>query len=554
MTPRKLRVVSMRNARRVVQVISFCTFVYLFLLTIGQYDPSIKRIALLSEAPVDTYFRIDPLLGLLVMVSTRRLVEVMLVYALPVVVITALMGRFFCGWVCPLGVCLDASSKLCFRHARDRSQGSKFRNIKYYILLGMLAAALFGSQLAYLLDPITLITRAFTFALFPLVQLALRSLGQVETIASPFSGLLASPLFPRDVQYFFRLNFLAAAALIGIIALNSVSRRFWCRNLCPLGALLAIFSKFSVIRRQVSGKCTNCMKCATSCRMAAIDQNPRHYQATECIYCYDCTQMCPTLATRISLSLQTQGYRSSLDLSRRRVIQAVGSGVVVALLARTNASAKTSRTGNVKTSSEFLIRPPGALPEDEFVNRCVRCSECMKVCPTGGLQPAITEAGFAGLWTPVLVPRLGECTQNCNLCAQVCSSQAIQPFEISEKSHIYIGRAVIDRSQCIAWNSDRKCLVCDEHCSYHAVYWQRVDGIQRPFVDEYKCVGCGICENACPIQPCAAIRVYSFGDRRHWTREQQKAFFEQGTRLRGNRVIESIPKNEDSSSRSFSSE
>ena len=215
-------------------------------------------------------------------------------------------------------------------------------------------------------------------------------------------------------------------------------------------------------------------------------------------------------------------------MSRRRLFQGIGIGALAAVLGKTNAAAKTSRAGLIPLSSPALIRPPGALPEEEFTNRCIRCSECMKVCPTGGLQPAITEAGIAGLWSPVLVPRIGECTQNCNLCSQVCSSQAIQPFEISEKPHIYIGRAVIDRSQCIVWNSGKQCLVCDEYCSYHAVHWQTVEGVRRPFVDEHKCVGCGICENACPIQPVAAIRPFSFGDKRNMSRADQKAFFEQG--------------------------
>lgn len=531
----------MRDLRRLVQVVSFCTFTYLFLLTIGQYDPTVKRIALLSSAPVDTYFRIDPLAGLAVMLSTRRLVEVMLMYALPVVILTVLVGRFFCGWICPLGACLDGADWLFFRRSRsfrrrDSSVGRKnpiaWRNVKYYLLFGIVFASLLGSQFAYFLDPITLITRAFTFVFFPIVQLGLNLLGDAGGVSSKVARLASGALFPRDVQYFFRLNFLAALVLIGIVSLNSIARRYWCRNLCPLGALLALISKFAIIRRQVGGRCNNCARCISDCRMGAIYENPREYQATECIYCYDCTRSCPTLATRIIPSIKSDGYRSKIDIRRRHVLQALGSGAALALLSRTNVAAKPSRVGNVKTSSEFLIRPPGALPEDEFVNRCIRCSACMKVCPTGGLQPAITEAGFAGLWTPVLVPRIGECTQNCNLCSQVCSSQAIQPFEIPEKSYIYIGRAVIDRSQCIAWNSDRKCLVCDEHCSYHAVYWRDVDGVRRPFVDEYKCVGCGICENACPIQPHSAIRVYSFGDRRNWTRDQQKAFYEQGIRLR----------------------
>ncbi|MDH7601677.1 MAG: 4Fe-4S binding protein [Armatimonadota bacterium] len=535
MGERKSDFFSMRTLRRVVQILSLAAFVYLFLLTVGQYDPAAKRIALLSRAPVDTYFRIDPLAGLTVMLSIRRIVPVMLFYALPIVILTVFAGRFLCGWICPLGVCLDIADKIFFRGSRRQRRGggvgqNRLRSLKYYILIAVLTASLLGGQLVYLLDPITLITRAFTFALFPIAQLGLRWVGGQDLIEQRLASAAGSPLFPRDVQYFFRLNLVAAAVFIGVIALNSITRRYWCRNLCPLGALLAVFSKASVVRRQVGGKCNNCAKCVSDCKMGAIYNNPRDYQATECIYCYDCTRVCPVLATRIAPALRSEGYKSSLDLRRRHALQAFGIGAAFAVLARTNAAAKTSRTGGVKTSSEFLIRPPGAVPEDEFVNRCIRCSECMKVCPTGGLQPAITEAGIAGLWTPVLVPKLGECTQNCNLCSQVCSSQAIQPFEISEKPYIYIGRAVIDRSQCIAWNSDRKCLVCDEHCSYHAVYWKEVDGVKRPFVNEYRCVGCGICENACPIQPHSAIRVYSFGDRRSWTREQQKAFYELGAK------------------------
>lgn len=525
------RLVSMQNLRRIVQVLAFGTYVYLFLATVGRYDPALKRIALASGAPIDTFFRIDPLLGLAAMVSTRRIVEVMLLYALPVVALTVVAGRFFCGWICPLGTCLDATDVVFFRKrkmetAAPKAHTGRARNIKYYVLIAILAAALMSAQAAYLLDPITIITRALTFAVFPMLQLGIRASANLGVSVS-------SAWFPADVQYFFRLNFLAAAVFVVIVGLNSLSRRWWCRNVCPLGALLAIISKVSIVRRQVDSKCTKCLKCIPDCKTGAILDDPTQYQATECVYCYNCTRICPPAAARIVPSLRSDGYRAKLDLNRRRTVQALGVGALVAVLGKTNAAAKTSRVGKVKTSSEYLIRPPGALPEDEFINRCIRCSECMKVCPTGGLQPALAEAGFAGLWTPVLVPRIGECTQNCNLCSQVCSTGAIGPFEISEKPHIYIGRAVIDRSQCIAWNSDRKCLVCDEYCSYHAVYWKEVEGVRRPFVDEHKCVGCGICENACPIQPVAAIRVFSFGDRRYWTREQQKAFFEQG-RTRAN--------------------
>lgn len=517
----------MENLRRVVQVLAFSAFLYLFLLTIGRYDAAAQRIVLPSAAPIDTFFRIDPLLGLGAMLSTRQVIHVMLVYALPVVVLAILAGRFFCGWICPMGVALDATDTLFFRGRKRRPTSRASRNIKYYLLAGIVAAALFGAQIAYFLDPITIITRAFTFAIFPLAQLGVGSLSGSDFVRERLPFLMTLPYFPRDVEYFFRLNFLAAVTFIGILTANAISRRYWCRNLCPLGALLGVLSRFSIVRRVVKSGCNKCTRCIPDCKMGAINDDPTHYQATECIYCYSCTAICPALSTTIAPAPRSEGYHSELDLTRRRTIQAFGAGALIALLGKTNAAAKTSRTGKTRVSSAALIRPPGSLPEDEFADRCLRCSECMKVCPTGGLQPSLTEAGIRGLWSPVLVPNIGECTQNCNLCSEVCSSQAVQPFEISEKSHIFIGTAVIDRSQCIAWNSDRQCLVCDEHCSYHALYWEDVDGVRRPFIDEHKCVGCGICENACPIQPLAAIRVFSFGDRRHLTREQQKAFFDQ---------------------------
>ncbi len=528
-TSSRKSVFRVQNLRRVVQVLVFVLFVHLFFVTIGVYDTEAKHTVV--QGGVDAFFHIDPLLSLTTAISARYFIHTML-FAGIVVLLTVVLGRFFCGWICPMGTAIDASDTLFFRKSKVRSRKSKegtagARNVKYYLLIGVLVAAVFSSQLAYILDPFAIITRAFTFVVFPIVQLGMRSAGQVPAISDNAPFLTSSPYIPSDVQYFFRLNFLAAAMFIAILALGSISRRYWCRNLCPLGALLGLLSKVSIIRRLVDSSCIKCSKCK-DCKMGAIVEDPTQYLAPECIYCYSCTHTCPTGVTQIVPSFSSEGHQSILDLTRRRTLQAMGIGAMVAVLGKTNVAAKSSKTGKVKTSSEALIRPPGAVAEDEFVNKCLRCSECMKVCPTGGLQPALTEAGFEGMWTPVLVPRIGECTEKCNLCGEVCASKAIEPFEIEEKKHIYIGRAVIDRSKCIAWNSDKKCLVCDEHCSYHALNWKTVDGLRRPFVDDNKCTGCGICENACPIQPVAAIRSFSFGDQRHKTREEQKAFFEQG--------------------------
>ena len=176
-----------------------------------------------------------------------------------------------------------------------------------------------------------------------------------------------------------------------------------------------------------------------------------------------------------------------------------------------------------------ILRPPGARPEDEFLARCVRCGECMRVCPTNGLQPLGLQAGLEGLWTPHLVPRLGYCVYSCTLCGEVCPSQAIRSLTEDQKHRLSMGKAKFNRSRCIPWRGyarfregltewqDCNCGTCEEACPVpgKAIRYNRFVGkvgekeifIDRPYVVEELCVGCGFCENVCPVPGEAAIRV-----------------------------------------------
>lgn len=161
-----------------------------------------------------------------------------------------------------------------------------------------------------------------------------------------------------------------------------------------------------------------------------------------------------------------------------------------------------------------LIRPPGALPEPEFLQSCVRCGQCMKVCPSNTLQPTWAKAGLEGVFSPILVPRLAACAVNCNACGQVCPTGAIRALPLIEKNHAKIGTAWINRRNCLVWEQDKKCLVCDEVCPYNAISFNPVAGLQNaaPFVHENRCTGCGWCETACPINGASAIRVNVVGE------------------------------------------
>jgi ferredoxin-type protein NapF len=202
-----------------------------------------------------------------------------------------------------------------------------------------------------------------------------------------------------------------------------------------------------------------------------------------------------------------------VDLSRRYVLGSLGFGFVSALMIKANPLQTESGLKNNR-----LIRPPGALPEERFVSVCSGCGECLKVCPNNALQSTLLEAGLAGLYTPRLVPRIGYCEEFCNFCGRVCPTEAIRPLPIEEKRLIQMGVAHIDKTRCIAWDTEKICLVCNEQCSYHAIVG---DDKKRPIVKEEKCTGCGICENKCPVDGESAIIVYSFGAQKKLTPEPE---------------------------------
>jgi len=149
-----------------------------------------------------------------------------------------------------------------------------------------------------------------------------------------------------------------------------------------------------------------------------------------------------------------------------------------------------------------VLRPPGALPEAEFLRTCIACQECIRVCPSHGLRPVLLEAGLAGIGTPRLVPRQGGCSLNpsCpDLCAQVCPVDALRPVAPKD---LKLGLAHVERSLCLAWDQGVKCLVCVEACLVQAA----VPYEGRVTVDPQKCTGCGRCESGCPV-PGSAIHV-----------------------------------------------
>jgi ferredoxin len=201
-------------------------------------------------------------------------------------------------------------------------------------------------------------------------------------------------------------------------------------------------------------------------------------------------------------------------MERRVFIGGLAGGFLIARLFRFRDPALQAR----------LLRPPGVRIETEFLKKCVRCGECMKVCLRSALYPAFSQAGIEGLYTPVLMPRLGYCEYNCTLCGQVCPTGAIPDLSPEQKKLEVIGKAVFDKNHCIPFAKRMDCIVCEEHCPIpqKAIRVENVAmttfsgqqvKVRLPYVVDELCNGCGICENVCPLEGKSGIEVFAIKDK-----------------------------------------
>ncbi|HUN80620.1 MAG TPA: 4Fe-4S binding protein [Phycisphaerae bacterium] len=477
---------------------------------------------------------IDPLILLVTLVASHALV-VGLLLALVTSAITLVFGRVFCGWICPLGTLHTLVGKLRWHRLRPLDNKSHWHLGKYVVLLSVVIGSIFGVSWLVLLDPQVLLFRTVTTAIWPLAQGGIEDAATAIYSNDPHLGSwhltsLSEPIF-RAVhdhaivksQQSFLGSGLILAVFLAILGLNFLRPRFWCRYICPLGGLLGLLAWRPWLERKVAkSQCNECDLCGMTCPARAVGTGGDEWRHQECLECMKCMEVCPkgAVAFRFPSPRRARIANVPVDLTRRHLLGAGALGVIGAAILRSSPQARG------ETFNPQLIRPPGARPERDFLSRCTACGLCMKICPTGGLQPTLTEAGIEGLWTPRLVPSLGYCDFECNRCGQVCPTQAIRPLSLDEKKHVTVGLASVDTDRCLAYAYGRDCLVCEEHCPIpeKAIYLAPAeialpDGstriVQQPHVDADYCTGCGICEHVCPFKDRPAIRVTSAGETRH---------------------------------------
>jgi len=527
-----------RKLRLVSQFVFLALFVLLLLETEFRGSWHAAGADARLAFPVSLFLQADPLVALSNALASGALYRG-LAWSLVILIPTFFLGRFFCGWICPFGTLnhwvgtwRSAAKRGARLIASNRYQ--RWQSLKYYLLAAVLAAALAGSGIAGLLDPLSLLVRSLAVSVLPAVNYgvnaALDALARSDWIVLRYVSS-ALQLLLKDTllsfrQPYFRQGVFLGLIFLGILALNLRVARFWCRALCPLGGLLGVVSRWSILGLEKrSERCNDCNRCLLHCQGADDPIPGAAWRKAECHLCMNCVAECPESGLAFRFFPKLEGAREAPDAGRRHALTGIAAGAAAIPLLRATA-------GVAGEPHERRVRPPGALDEKAFLAHCIRCGECMKVCPNHALQPAFTEAGLEGLWTPVLAPRIGYCEPSCLLCGQVCPTGAIWELTARDKGWVVsgadpvrLGTAFYDRGRCLPWSMATECIVCEEWCptSPKAIYLRaaevadregRAVTVRQPWVDPVRCVGCGACEYACPVKDRPAVYVTSIGESR----------------------------------------
>lgn len=500
-----------RRFRIIVQAFFLSLWVALIIITRHPIDHFLAKIV-----PVSFFLRIDPLVMTVINGGMRVGVTITFL-GFVTLALTLLLGRVFCGWVCPFGAMFDIWGWFLRRmRVQFHRPSPRWFTLKYYLLAILMVLALLGGVSPLMgLDPIVIITRTAAMVVDPFFR------EQQNIIWTAGNGAFQNGYF---------IDVLTLILFLAIMTGTTRLSRIWCRTTCPLGAYLAISSRFATLRRDTSD-CVQCGICAHHCPTGAIDfKNAEVYNESECIKCFLCSQECPVDANFFTFKAPFPARSESqqpVDLSRRNFITTAALTTV--------AAPGLHLSAGEPQSGRWLIRPPMSRTEHDFLASCIRCEECIKACPTGILKPApVTEHGFRTLWSPVMVSSQAKCLPECNACSVACPTDAIMKYDVKDKYAIKAGTAVFNASLCISYSERKFCSECVRECPTDAIKldrgWEPEDGVlnstaaDRPAPDGKiptkpvsiiyeRCVGCGACETACNtiVMGDSAMLITSYG-------------------------------------------
>ena len=384
-----------------------------------------------------------------------------------ILAVTALIGRFYCAVVCPMGIFQDIFvwfHKLFFGKKRPYRYSKPANKLRYPLLVLFVLAMVVGlNSIAVLIAPYSAYARMVT-------------------------GLHATGL----------AQWVAIITLVVIGLMSFTMGRLWCNTICPVGTLLGLISRHSLFGIKIDAdKCVGCHKCEHRCKSMCIDiDGGKTVDSSRCVNCFTCIGECKQGAVTFGPKGR-EPKSQGVDGSRRKFVAgtvAVGAAMAVQAQDKKVDGGLAALTDKQVPLRKTPLKPFGAKSLKNFSTRCTACQLCVSQCPEKVLRPSTK---LESLMQPEMNYHDGYCRMACTRCSEVCPAGAIQPVTKEEKTSISIGVAVVLKDNCIG------CGTCERHCPSGAI--QMVDS--RPAVNEARCLGCGACEYYCPARPMTAIYV-----------------------------------------------
>ena len=488
----------LRSIRILLAAVCFTALCLLFVDVSGRLAPSLAFMAKAQFVPAMLAGSVGAVVGVLLL--------------------TLVFGRLYCSVLCPLGVMQDVIGARAGRYRyRYSSPHTLLRLAVFFVFAASLLA---GVPLVFsLLEPYSAFGRIAADLLAPVWATGNNALAWASERAGNYD-VAPAMLWQKG------LAALAAAvatlALIGVLAWRK--GRLWCTAVCPVGTFLGFFSRFAVLRPRIEeSACKNCGLCEKACKSGCIDATAGTVDASRCVVCFDCVDVCRHGAMSYGLRKAGGGEKSVVgdaaqsvgskpNTVRRGMLAALVGAAVPGVAFGRSSSPIAALTRKFEPERAVAVVPPGAQSVQQLSARCTGCQLCVSACPNQVLRG--TDHG-SGMLQPTMAFERGYCRVNCVTCAEVCPAGAIRPITPAQKSSMQIGRAVINLDRCITVTDKVTCTACAKICPPRVINLVGPeDAPKKPVVDAERCTGCGACEYVCPARPFAAIYVEGVAEQR----------------------------------------
>ena len=441
-----------------------------------------------------------------------------IVILIAILLITILFGRIYCSVLCPLGIYQDGIARMVEKRKKNSYHFKKSVKYRYFIALVFFIWIAFGNtSIANFIEPYSIFGRFASNLFSPIYRL-------INNVFAYFAERWDSYAFYHVDVYIKSLPiFIISIAYFLIITILAIANgRWYCNNICPVGSLLGVISKYSIFKPYFDKeKCVSCGLCEKNCRCSAIDAQKHEIDYSKCVTCFNCISTCKkgAMVYGVNRDKKDKCFADKEDIkdnegktSRKTFIATIATLAAASTLKAQEKVVDGGLATIVKKKApkrEVPLKPAGSVSLDNFSSRCTGCQLCVQNCPNDVLRASSKLDTFM---QPEMSYERGYCRPECTKCSEICPAGAIQKITREQKTSIQIGHAVWIGQNCVPLRDSVECGNCAKHCPSGAITMMPYDpddaaSPKIPIINEERCIGCGACEHVCPARPFSAIFV-----------------------------------------------